>query len=139
MSESKTRPTCLSVDAYLDALGDDARRADCRQLVALLRKVTGCPPVLWGDSIVGFDSYHYEYPSGRQGDSCMVGFSSRKANLSIYLLPSLDGLDDLLAELGKHKASKACLSVKRLADIKMPILEQLVARSYAEMKRLYPS
>jgi hypothetical protein len=138
MYEAKTKPTDLSVAAYLEAIEDASRRRDCMELAALMRRVTGCEPKMWGSSIVGFDSYHYRYASGHEGDSCVVGFSSRKGDISVYLLAGYEGAEALLAQLGKHKIGKACLYIKRLADVQLPILDQLVVRSVAEIKRRYP-
>jgi hypothetical protein len=138
MAETKTKPTGVSVKAFLDAIEDEARKKDARALAALMKKVTGCEAKMWGASIVGFGSYHYEYASGHSGDSCVVGFSPRKAETSIYLMNVGEGGEKLFATLGKHRRGKACLYVKRLSDVSLPVLEQLVARSFAETRRLYP-
>lgn len=140
MSDAKTQPTAADVAAFLDAKAGPARRADCDQLMALMRQATGCEPVLWGPSIVGFGQYHYRYESGREGDAPLLGFSPRAADLSIYLLAGGDAPEPaaLLQRLGKHKMGKACLYVKRLADIDADILAQLMSYSVAEMRRRYP-
>ena len=138
MAELITKPTDLSVDAYLDAIVDETRRQDCRALVKLMSAVTKHAPKMWGASIVGFGSYHYKYASGHEGDTCSVGFSSRKGDISIYILSGFEEHDALLAKLGKHKVGKVCLYVRRLSDIDLPILEQLVSRSVAEVRRRYP-
>ncbi|NUO83147.1 DUF1801 domain-containing protein [candidate division KSB1 bacterium] len=141
MYQAKTKPTKLSVASYIAAIADDTRRADCKKLAAMMKRLTGCAPKMWGTSIVGFDSYHYKYDSGHEGDSCVVGFSSRKGDLSIYLMGGYESAEAkaLLAQLGKHKIGKACLYVKRLADIQLPVLEKLVTRSVAFVKQRYPS
>jgi len=139
MAEPKTKATRASVDNYLDAIGDELRREDCRTLVKLMRRVTKEPPVMWGTSIVGFGSYHYRYASGHEGDSCLAGFSSRKGDISIYVTAGFEGQEPLLAKLGKHKAGKVCLYVKRLADVDLELLESLVEGSVAEMRRRYPN
>lgn len=138
MAEAKTKPTGASVKAFLDAIEDEARKKDARALAALMKKVTGCTPKLWGPSIIGYGSYHYEYESGRSGDSCIVGFSPRKGEFSIYLLNVGEAGEKLFSELGRHRRGKACLYVKRLSDVSLPVLEQLVARAWAETRRLYP-
>ena len=138
MAEAKTKPTGASVKTFLDGLGDESRRKDAREIAALMKRVTGCTPKMWGASIVGFGSYHYVYASGRTGDWCVVGFSPRKGEISIYLMNVGDGGERLFAALGKHRRGKACLYVKRLSDVSLPVLEQLVARSFAETRRLYP-
>jgi hypothetical protein len=138
MAEPKTKATRASVDNYIDAIDDELRRDDCRALVKLMTRVTKEPPVMWGPSIVGFGSYHYRYASGHEGDSCLAGFSSRKGDISIYVTAGLEGQQPLLAKLGKHKAGKVCLYVKRLADIDLKTLESLVKNSVTEMRRRYP-
>jgi hypothetical protein len=139
MYEAKTKPTVASVAAYLDAIEDESRRKDCKELAELMKRVSGCVPKMWGTSIVGFDQYHYRYDSGHEGDSCIVGFSSRKSDISLYLVCGFDALDDLLTQLGKHKIGKACLYIKRLSDIELPVLERMVERALAETKRRYPA
>lgn len=140
MYEAKTRPTKVSVAAVLAAIADDERRRDCKRLASIMKGATGCSPKMWGASIIGFDSYHYKYASGHEGDSCVVGFSPRKGEISVYLLAGFEdaGTKTLLAQLGKHRIGKACLYIRRLADIRLPILEQLVARSVVETRRRYP-
>lgn len=135
MAENKTRATDASVDAYLAAIEDDARRADCIALIALMRRASGEPPVMWGSSIVGFGSYHYRYDSGREGDSCQVGFSSRKGDISVYLSAGVLGEEGVLARLGRCKAGKGCLYLRRLADVDVDLLEQLVIATVARTRK----
>lgn len=139
MSGNKTQPTPASVAAYLDAIDDEARRADCQTLLALMQAVTGEPPVMWGSAIVGFGRYHYRYDSGREGDACLTGFSSRKADISVYLVAEGADQAGLLARLGRHKMAKACLHIRRMADVDAEVLRQLVAASVAEVRRRYPA
>ena len=136
MSENKTKATSASVDAYIEAIADPARQADCRALVRLMRSITGERPAMWGGSIVGFGSYHYKYESGREGDSCLTGFSSRKDAISIYL-SCLPKHEAFLAKLGKHKLGKGCLYIRHLSDVDLKVLEQLIVGSVAERKRRY--
>ncbi len=138
MGEVKTRQNDLSVDAYLDAIVDVARRQDCRELIKVMSGVTKCEPKTWGTGIVGFDTYHYTYASGHEGDACLTGFAARKGDISIYLMCEFEGQEALFAQLGKHKMGKVCLYVRRLSDIDLSILEQLVSRSVSEVKRRYP-
>ena len=138
MTENKTRATDASVDAYLDAITDPERRADCQAIARLMQTITGERPRMWGSSIVGFGSYHYTYESGRQGDACATGFSSRRPDISIYLSSSFPGQESLLARLGKHKMGKACLSIRRLSDVDIDALKQLVARSVEAVRKRYP-
>ena len=139
MAEAKTKPTEVGVTEHLASITDPSRRADCQALAALMSKVTGHPPVMWGPSIVGFDRYSYRYASGHTGESCLLGFSSRKTDISVYVAAGFDGSQDLLAALGKHKAAKACLYIKSLADIDLGVLEVLLSRAAAEMRRRHPT
>lgn len=139
---NKTQPTNADVMAHLDQL-DPARRADADRLIAIMSVATGEPPVLWGSSIIGFGSYHYRYPTGTEGDSSLVGFSPRKSEFSIYLLgadfpDSATRTAELLGRLCKHRMGKACLYVRKLADIDETVLRDLVAFSVAELRRHYP-
>lgn len=138
MAEQKTKPTRASVDAYIDAIDDEQRRDDCHKLVEIMSRVTGESPRMWGASIVGFGSYHYRYASGREGESSLAAFSSRKSDISIYVMAGFAGQQALLARLGRHKAGKACLYVRRLADVDLKRLETLVEGSVAKMRRRYP-
>jgi len=135
MAENKTKATEASVDGYIAAIDDESRRKDCAALARLMAKASKQKPKMWGTSIVGFGSYHYKYESGREGDSCLTGFSSRKGDISIYLIASFPGHDELLSRLGKHKMAKACLYIRKLSDVDLKVLEQLVAGSVAERKR----
>ena len=135
MAENKTKATQVSVESYITAIVDEARRADCTALAKLMARASKQPPTMWGPSIVGFGSYHYRYDSGREGDSCLTGFSSRKGDISVYLMGGFPGRDELLARLGRHKMAKACLYLRRLSDVDLKVLELLVAASVEEMRR----
>jgi hypothetical protein len=135
MAENKTKATQASVDDYLASIADESRRKDCEALSGLMAKATRQQPKMWGTSIVGFGSYHYRYESGREGDSCLTGFSSRKGDISVYLLAEFPDRDELLSKLGKHKMAKACLYIRKLSDVDLKVLAQLVADSAAERKR----
>ena len=134
MAENKTKATEASVESYFSAIQDEARRKDCEALAKLMTKATKLPPKMWGTSIVGFGSYHYKYESGREGDSCLTGFSSRKSDISLYLTASVLEQEELLSKLGKHKASKGCLYVRKLSDVDLKILERLVVSAVASRK-----
>ena len=136
---AKTRPTAAGVQAHIDAVASESQRQDAEVLVRLMRKVTKQDPVMWGPSIIGFGSYHYRYESGHEGDAALAGFAFRKNELALYITAGFDGREALLARLGKHKHAKACLYIKRLADVDLGVLEALVADSVAEMKRRYPA
>ena len=135
MAESKTKATGASVHGYFAAIGDHTRRKDCETLAQLMTKATKQPPKMWGSSIVGFGSYHYKYESGREGESCLVGFSSRKGDISVYGLNAAVDAEELLATLGTHKAGKGCVYIKTLADVDLKVLAKLVASAATEKKR----
>ena len=135
MAENKTKVTAASVESHLSAIADESRRKDCEALAKLMSKATREKPKMWGTGIVGFGSYHYQYESGREGDSCLTGFSSRKGDISIYLVAEFPGREALLARLGKHKTGKGCLYIRTLGDVDPKILTQLVVGAVAERKR----
>ncbi|MBL0937780.1 MAG: DUF1801 domain-containing protein [Gemmatimonadaceae bacterium] len=140
MYELKTKATAAGVEAYIDAIEDPTRRADCRTLVDMMSKATGCPPKMWGPTIVGFDQYHYRYESGHEGDMCIIGFANRKSEVVLYLL---DGSADpkanaLLEKVGKHRRGKSCLYFKKLAGLDLGALEQLIDHSVAQARARYP-
>ncbi len=143
MAESATKATGKSVKAFLAGVQDEQRRSDAQVFLDLMAKVTGEQPRMWGDSIVGFGEYHYKYASGHEGDTCLTGFSPRKNEFSLYLtgtyFPGMDEKrDKLLEKLGKHRMGKACLYVKRVSDIDLEVLEELVTMSVEALKRHYP-
>ena len=134
MAENKTKPTETSVATYLAGIQDEARRKDCEVLTKLMTKATKEKPQMWGTSIVGFGTYHYRYESGREGDTCLVGFSSRKGDISVYGLNSSPEHEKLLAQLGKHKMGKGCLYISRMSDVDRGVLERLIVSSVAEKR-----
>jgi Domain of unknown function (DU1801) len=134
---NKTQRTPADVGAYLDAITDPERRRDCEALVALMSRVTGEPPAMWGAGIVGFGQYHYRYDSGREGDMCVTGFASRKGDISIYLVAEGTEQAALLQRLGRHKMGKACLYVRRMSEVDAGVLEQMVRQSVDEVRRLH--
>src|SRR5580704_325242 len=135
MAELKTKPNEVSVAGFLAKTDDDTRK-DCYTLVALMEKITGEKAKMWGPAIVGFGQYHYKYASGHEGDICKVGFSPRKGNLSLYVLAGAEGQSALLAGLGKHKAGKGCLYIKKVSDINLEVMETMMKNTmkYLENK-----
>ena len=131
MSENKTKPTKLSVGAFIDALMDPSRRADAKALVKLMQDAAGEKPKMWGPSIIGFGTCHYRYDSGREGDMPLVGFSPRKAATVLYSLIGSSDSKALLAKLGKHTTGKGCLYIKKLTDVDQEVLEAMVVKSLA--------
>lgn len=130
MAENKTKPTDLSVDAFLDGVEHPVRRGDGVAVRAMMERVTGEPALMWGPSIIGFGSCHYRYASGREGDMPRVGFSPRSAKLVLYV-GGFPEYEALLEKLGKHTRSKACLYVNKLADVDAEVLEEITRRTYA--------
>lgn len=137
MAENGTRPGGDAV-AFLDAVEPAAKRAEALALDGLFRRVTGWEPVLWGSSMVGYGRYRYRYESGREGESLATGFSPRKAEHSIYIMPGYAEFGGLLARLGPHRAGKACLYVRRLSDIDLSVLEELVLAGLEDLGRRWP-
>ncbi len=137
MADNKTKPTDAGVDDYIASRASAQQQADCRQLMALLEKVTQQSPKMWGPSIVGYGSYHYVYESGRTGEAPLVGFAIRGRELVIYLLTEGEAQRLLLSRLGKHRLGKVCLYFKRLSDLDDSVLEQLVTNSVEEVKQRY--
>ena len=137
MAENKTKPTKAGVTAFLNAVEDRQKRADCRKVAAMMRRATGKRAKMWGSSIVGFGTYHYKYDSGREGDFILTGFSPRKQALTVYIMPGFSRYDALLKKLGKYKTGKSCLYIKRLADVDERVLEKLIGRSVKDMRDKY--
>jgi hypothetical protein len=135
MADNKTKPTAGSVEEYLASRANESQLADCRKLIFLLKKLTRKPPTMWGPSIVGFGVYQYTYESGRTGDAPLAGFAIRGRELVLYVNCEDPPQKALLAKLGKHKMSKACLYFKSLADLEPKVLERLVANSIAATKK----
>ena len=129
MADNKTKPTKVSVSAFIDAVSDPARRTDAKALVQIMKRAAGENPTMWGPSIVGFGSYHYKYESGREGDMPLIAFSPRKAATVFYGLGGSSKA--LLAKLGKHTAGKGCLYIKKLADVDPRVLETMMVKSVA--------
>ena len=136
MADNKTRPTNKSVVEFLNNLDDERKRQDSFTLLKMMEQITAEPPVMWGESIVGFGTYHYKYASGRQGDMPLAGFSPRKQDLTIYITAGFEQYAALLEKLGKHKLGKACLYIKRLEGIDLDVLREIVRMSYDHMRGL---
>ena len=138
MAENKTKPTDRKVEEFLASVEDETKRQDCFTLIQVMQEVTGEPPVMWGDTMVGFGSYHYKYASGREGDAMLVGFSPRKQNLTVYILAGFEEYEPLLQKLGKHKLGKSCLYLNKLKDIDMAVLREMVQHSVRHMRETNP-
>lgn len=132
MYESKTKETEHSVEEFLNQVTDEQKRADSFFLMELMQKNTGKPPKMWGSSIVGFGFLHYKYASGHEGDTCWVGFSPRKRNLTLYFTPGLYDFGEFLTRLGKHKTGVGCVYINKLSDVNISVLEEMI--QYASSK-----
>ncbi|MFG4005224.1 DUF1801 domain-containing protein [Flavobacterium aquidurense] len=140
MAKNKTTETNESIADFIDAfVKEETKRNDAFELIRIMQEVTHFEPKMWGPSIIGFGSYHYKYASGHEGDAPLVGFSPRKAAFSLYIYTSPDDRDELLSKLGKHKASKGCIYIKKLADIDVGVLKNMISLSLEHLKKLYPS
>lgn len=138
MAQNKTTENDLSVSAFLNTITDETKRKDCFDLSAIIAESTGFTAKMWGTAIVGFGSYHYKYESGREGDAPLVGFSQRKDSISLYLSSQFDNREELLAKFGKHKTAKACVYVKKMSDIDIEVLKEMVNNSVARISSMYP-
>lgn len=139
MTPLKTVVNDASVKSFLGSVTDTDKKADCEEVLGMMQEATGEPPRMWGKSIVGFGSYHYKFASGREGDWMLCGFSPRKRNLTIYIMPGFSKYDKFMKKLGKHSTGKSCLYVNRLDDVDRKVLRELIIRSVADMRSMYPS
>ena len=138
MASNKTQPTPLKVSEFIAGIEDRSKRADCKELMKLMREVTRKRATMWGSSIVGFGKYHYKYASGREGDFFLTGFAPRKQALTIYIVNGFEPHAGLMEKLGKFKTGRSCLYVKSLDDIDRAVLADLVKASVAYMQEKYP-
>ena len=134
MSQNKTQKTGASVEEFLESVANPRRRQDGFAVLAMMREITGLEPEMWGPSIIGFGDYHYKYESGREGDFFLTGFSPRKQSLTLYIMSDLEGHEDLLAKLGKHRTGAACLYINKLADVDIDVLRELIRISFDNAK-----
>jgi hypothetical protein len=134
MATQKTLPTAVTADSFLNSVADETVRADCKEIVAMMTSITKEQPIMWGTAIIGFGKYHYKYASGHEGDSCIIGFSPRKQNITLYVSAKLKALEPYLEKLGKHKVSGGCLHIKKLDHVDRTVLKELIKTSYKELK-----
>ena len=133
MAELKTKQNEQDVYEFLDGVSNETRKNDGYAVLELMRTTTGLEPRMWGDSIVGFGSYHYKYASGREGDWFLTGFSPRKQSLTVYIMPGFDEYEALLERLGKHKIGKSCLYINKLEEVDLSVLKMLIEKSVNKM------
>lgn len=140
MAELKTQKNDASIIDFLNQIEPETKRVDGLALFKIFQEATDEPASMWGESLIGFGQYHYEYErSNQKGDWPLTGFSPRKQNISVYIMPGINKYGELLAKLGKHKVSKgSCLYIKKLSDINISILKELITQSIKDMKKIYP-
>ncbi len=136
MAELKTKPTKQSVEVFLNSVEDEKKRQDCLTILEIMKQITKAEPQMWGTSMVGFGTYHYKYESGREGDWFVAGFSPRKQNLTLYIMAGLSLYDELISKLGKFKIGKSCLYIKKIEDVDLPTLKELITQSVAYVSKL---
>ena len=137
MAENKTKPTKVSVTAFIKSIEDAQMRRDARKVAAMMREATGSRARMWGANIVGYGEYHYKYASGREGDFMIAGFSPRKQALTLYVIPGFKHFESLMSKLGKYKTGKSCLYIKRLSDVDEQVLKRLIVGSVKYMRKHY--
>jgi hypothetical protein len=137
IAELKTKPTDVPVADYLNAIGNDQVRQDCWAILEIMQNATKTKAQMWGPSIIGFGTYHYVYASGREGDWMQIGFSPRKQNITLYIMGGFEQYDKLIAALGKCTRGKGCIYIKRLSDIDVPTLKELIQESVTRMSIIY--
>ena len=133
----KTTKNKASVKEFLASIDNPRRSADALTVIKMMQKITRKRPAMWGASIVGFGTYHYEYASGHEGDSFLTGVSPRKQALTVYIMPGFDDYEDLLHRLGKHKTGRSCLYINKLDDVDLGVLERLISKSVRHMENKY--
>jgi len=137
MTKLKTTPNDSDVHQFLNAVEDEQKRSDSFTILELMQNSIGEAPKMWGNSIIGFGSYHYKYESGREGDWFLTGFSPRKTSLSLYIMAGFDRYEELMSNLGKYKTGKSCLYVKKLDDVDETVLRELIEASVEHMRQKY--
>ena len=135
MVELKTKLNDGDVYAFLNSISGEKKRQDSFAILKLMQETTNAKPKMWGDSIVGFGSYHYKYASGREGDWFLTGFSPRKQNLTIYIMPGFEKYETLLNKLGRHSTGKSCLYIKKFENVDLDVLKELIEQSVQQMTK----
>ena len=135
MAEVKTKQNGQNAEEFLGKIEDEKRRLDSFTILELMKKATAQEPKMWGANIIGFGNYKYKYESGREGEWFLTGFSPRKQNLTLYIMPGFARYGELLAELGKHKIGKSCLHINKIEDVNLSVLEELIENSVENVKK----
>lgn len=136
MAKIKTKPGTRGIEKFFNGIADEQKRQDCFRLLQIMKAETKAEPTMWGTGIVEFGRYNYKYESGTKGDWFLVGFAPRKSDLTLYIMPGLERYPALLKKLGKHKTGNSCLYIKKLADVDLPTLKQLIKQSVADIAAL---
>jgi hypothetical protein len=139
MAKNKTTTTDVSVTEFIQKVDNEVKRKDSFELVAIFKSVSGFEPKMWGPTIIGFGNYHYRYASGHEGDAPLAAFSPRKDAIVFYFSDEFENREILLSKLGKHKIGKVCVYVKKLADIDLKVLKELIALSISDTHTKYPN
>ncbi|HEX8016485.1 MAG TPA: DUF1801 domain-containing protein [Flavobacterium sp.] len=139
MAKNKTTQTENSVTDFINTVDDEVKRNDSFELIKIIEQQTGFEPKMWGPGIIGFGNYHYKYDSGHEGDAPLAAFSPRKDAISLYLSTSFKNKEELLLKFGKYKAGKGCVYIKKLSDINIEILKEMIISSVKQIQKLYPS
>ncbi|MFS0864075.1 DUF1801 domain-containing protein [Fredinandcohnia sp. 179-A 10B2 NHS] len=139
MYELKTKENDRSIIEFIEAVDSPKKKEDAYKLLDIFTETTGYPAKMWGTSIIGFGSYHYKYASGHEGDAPLVGFSPRKAKISLYFATGDTQREELLGRFGKHTTGKACVYINKIADIDVEVLKELIQQSVTFLKETYPS
>ncbi|RFU60437.1 DUF1801 domain-containing protein [Peribacillus glennii] len=139
MYELKTKETDNSVIEFIENVDSPKKREDAFRLLDIFTETTGYQAKMWGPSIIGFGSYHYKYQSGHEGDAPLVGFSPRKAKISLYFAPDESKREELLKNFGKHSTGKACVYINKVADIDVDVLKELIKQSITFLRQIYPN
>ena len=134
MTNDNSSQSDSSVKDFIASLNDEQTIKDCHVLIEMMQRISGHEPKMWNIGTIGFDTYHYKYDSGREGDGQIIAFYSRKGKITVYLMDGTVRYSELLARLGKHTTSRVCVYIKQLSDIQLPILEQIVQQSYEYVK-----
>ena len=137
MSTNKTQPTDSDPRDFIASVENENRRQDAELMLGIMEEITGEKPVMWGPSLIGYGAYHYKYDSGREGDFFMTGFSPRKQNMALYIMPGFDRFPELMGKLGKHKTGKSCLYINKLKDVDMDVLKTLIEEGFQYIKNKY--
>ena len=132
--QSKANPNDTMVNDFVASIDDEQTQKDCLVLIEMMQRISGHGPKMWNVGTIGFDSYHYKYASGREGDGQIIGFYPRKGKITVYLMDGTVRYSELLPQIGKHTTSRVCLYFKRLSDVQLSILEQIVQQSYQYVK-----